>query len=100
MQLRSVFTVFALTGTILTAGGCVTQSDLERYATVGQLDTLRGELKSELLRVQESATRAEQMATAASQSAQSAAANAETASRRAETASQKADYIYQQSLKP
>lgn len=100
MQLRSLFTVFAMAGPILTVGGCVTQSDLERYATVGQLDMLRGELKAELQKVQESSARAEQLATTASDSAQNAAARAETASRKAETASQKADYIYQQSLKP
>ena len=62
MQLRSLFTAFALAGTILTAGGCVTHSDLERYATVSQLDTLRGELKAELQRVEESSTKAEQSA--------------------------------------
>ena len=94
MQLRSLFTVFALAGTILTAGGCgVSHSDLERYATVSQLDLLRGELEAELQRVQESSTKAEQLATTASNSAQTAAASAQNSS-------QKADYIYKQSLKP
>jgi hypothetical protein len=91
MQLRSPFTAFVLAGAVLTAGGCVTQSDLDKYATEGDLETLRSELRAELQRVQESSTRAEQLATAASESAASAAANAETAST-------KADYIYQQSL--
>ena len=99
MQLRSLFTAFALAGTILTAGGCVTHSDLERYATVSQLDTLRGELKAELQRVEESSTKAEQSATTASNSAQTAAASAQAAAARAEAASAKADYIYKESLK-
>lgn len=100
MQLPSLFTVFALVGTIFTAGGCgVSHSDLERYATVSQVDLLRGELKAELQRVEENSTKAEQSATAASNSAQAAAASAQAAAARAEAASQKADYIYKESLK-
>ena len=92
MQFRSLSTAFVMIVTILAAGGCVTESDLDKYATDGDLDALRSELMAEVQRVQESSSRAEQLATSASQSAQSAAANAETAS-------QKADYIYQESLK-
>ena len=91
MHLRSLFTVFALAGTILTAGGCgVSHSDLERYATVSQLDLLRGELKAELQRVEESSAKAEQSATTASNSAQTAAASAQTAAAHAEATSAKA----------
>ena len=101
MQLRSLFTAFVLAGAILTAGGCgVSRSDLDRYATVSQLDLLRGELKAELQRLQESSSRAEQLATTASNSAQNAAASAQNAAAQAEAAAQKADYIYKQSLKP
>jgi hypothetical protein len=66
MQLRSLSTAFVLIGTILTAGGCVTESDLDKYATDGDLDALRGELMAEVQRVQESSSRAEQLATSAS----------------------------------
>jgi hypothetical protein len=101
MHLRSLFTVFALAGTILTAGGCgVSHSDLERYATVSQLDTVRGELMAEMQKVLESSAKIEQSTAAAANSAQAASAAAQTAAASAQNSSQKADYIYKQSLKP
>jgi hypothetical protein len=66
MQLQSLSTAFVLIGTILAVGGCVSESDLDKYATDGDLEAPRSELMAEVQRVQESSSRAEQLATSAS----------------------------------
>jgi outer membrane murein-binding lipoprotein Lpp len=64
---RSRLAIIALTATMLTVGGCVTQSDLNSYATKSDLAALRSELMTEITKAQDSAQRAEQEAAAASQ---------------------------------
>lgn len=89
---RSLLATMALAALALTVGGCVTQSDLDSYATKGDLAALRSELTAEIAKAQETAQRAEQQAAAASQSAQEAAASAAEAS-------EKADAVFRQSLR-
>ena len=92
MRLHSRFTIFVLAAATLTIAGCVTHSDLNAYATKGDLATLRSELMTEIKQAQDTAQKAEQDATSAAESAQTSAASAAAAS-------EKADAIFRQSLR-
>ena len=92
MGLRSRFTMLALAAAMVTIGGCVTRSDLDGYATKGDLAALRSELMTEIKAAQDSAQKAEQDAAAAAESAKKAEASATAAS-------EKADAIFRQSLR-
>ena len=82
----------AALGIAMLTGGCVTHSDLDAYATKGDLAALRTELTAEIQKAQETAQKAQSDAAAAAESAQKAADSAAASS-------QKADAIFRQSLR-
>jgi hypothetical protein len=76
--------VLILGAALIAVSGCATRSDLEPYATKGELSAMREELMVEIKKAKESARTAEESAAAAAISARQAAEDADAASRRAE----------------